>query len=292
MKKIYTLIAGVLLAGSVTAQLANGNFEAPITNPYPTFPDVSSTAGWGVNIYKGETAAPGEGAQSAKLITIVNPTLAAALQRPSDTLAGVIGQVIDGEITDAGDITVDFMAKYTAASGDSAVIVVEIYDTLAAGFNDDVLLFQGVVSINATLAAWTPGTVTLTAHPTNTGTANQMVILGSSSIGGIFGTSLPQPGSTLWLDAFEVNGYVGVNENKLTSSRIFPNPATTDLKFELNGTEATAINVYSLDGKLLLTEAVNGVSGSIDVTTLNAGMYLYAITTTSGETVSSTFVKQ
>ena len=45
MKKIYTLIAGLLLAGTASAQLVNGNMEATMTLYNAALPGVYTTAG-------------------------------------------------------------------------------------------------------------------------------------------------------------------------------------------------------------------------------------------------------
>lgn len=83
----------------------------------------------------------------------------------------------------------------------------------------------------------------------------------------------------------------GVDELNLTSS-IYPNPATNEVNFTLNGVQMSNIKVYGLDGKLILDNEVNATAGQIDVSSLNNGMYICEITSANGGVVKSTFVKK
>ncbi len=294
MRKIYTLIAGILLAGTASAQLVNGNFEAAFTTPFPTFPNVSETAGWGTGIFKSQTAMPGEGAQAANLTTVLDAPLAAAVGFTSDTIAGTISQEINGPLSNPSAVSVSLKFKYAPVESDTACFVIEIYDTLFVGVADDVLLFQGVTIFTGNVSTWTDRTIPVIAA-SGMGTPNQIFLLSSSSIGSVFnGFILPRVGSELQLDAITMStgSSANVEENNIANSVIYPNPTSDVLNFNVKGTEATSINIYSLDGKLLLSQDANGAAGSVNVSSLNAGMYIYQIATTSGESVKSTFVKK
>lgn len=297
MRKIYTLIAGILLAGTASAQLVNGNFESPITQN-ANFPNVGSTAGWGTGFFSAQTAMPGEGSQSVKLTSVLDPLLAAALNAgggtQSDTVSGLIFQEINGPVATPAAVSVSLKFKYAPVQSDTGCFVVEVYDTLAAGLNDDVLLYQGVTIFTGNVSTWTNRTIPVIAA-TGTGTPNQIYLLSSSSIGSIFnGFIEPRVGSELQLDAITLStgSSANVEENNIANSVIYPNPTSDVLNFNIKGTEATSINIYSLDGKLLLSQDANGAAGSVNVSSLNAGMYIYQIATTSGESVKSTFVKK
>jgi len=294
MKKIYTLIAGILLAGTASAQLVNGNFEAAMTQNPALGANVSTTLGWGYGVYTAQSAMPGEGAQSAKLTTVLDPALNALVGFGSDTISGQVSQSIDGPVTNPASITASLKFKYAPVQSDTGVFVIEIYDTLLAGTTDDVLLYQGVTIFTGTVSTWTDRTLSLNAITGATGTPNQIFLIGASSIGGIFnGFILPRVGSELQLDAVTlITSSASVEENNIANSVIYPNPTSDVLNFNIKGTDATAINIYSLDGKLLLSQDANGAAGSVNVSSLNAGMYIYQIATTSGESVKSTFVKK
>jgi hypothetical protein len=83
-----------------------------------------------------------------------------------------------------------------------------------------------------------------------------------------------------------VNFVAGVDENILSAS-VYPNPASDVLNIE---TEEAIQNVTitSIDGKVV----ANATSGSIDVSVLNAGVYVYNVTTVTGKTAKGNFVKK
>lgn len=79
-------------------------------------------------------------------------------------------------------------------------------------------------------------------------------------------------------------------DNKLV---VYPNPANDFLNFRIEGTEISAVNVFSTDGKLVSANQMNNVtSGTINVSNLNTGMYIYEVVATNGATSKSTFVKK
>jgi hypothetical protein len=99
-------------------------------------------------------------------------------------------------------------------------------------------------------------------------------------------------GVTVALAIFPVVNYtVGIDELNMTSS-IYPNPASDEVNFNLNGVQMSNIKVYGLDGKLILDNELNSTSGQINVASLNNGMYICEITSQNGNVVKSTFVKK
>lgn len=295
MKKIYMLTASLLMAGAVSAQtIVNGDFEAPIQEAIPG--KISQTAGWGVGLFSPVTTNPGEGLQSVSLKTFVDAAIAAQAGSPNDTLGGQIVQEINGPVPNTATLTLDFMYKYAPVDGDVAVVAIEVYDTLLTGAADDVLLYQGLAILSAAKTAWTNRTITLDAD--GTGTANQIFIIATASAKSVFSgaTSLPsmKEGSELLLDKMVLknSATTGVNEATVTTASVYPNPAVDVLNFKLEGADASSVTIFSLDGKVLISQSVNGSNGSVNVSELNTGMYIYQIATVNGETVKSTFVKK
>lgn len=88
-----------------------------------------------------------------------------------------------------------------------------------------------------------------------------------------------------------VNYTSSVDETNLTAS-VYPNPANNVVNFTLNGVELSTVAVYGLDGKMVISTDVNATSGQIDVASLTPGMYIYEITSVSGNVVKNTFVKK
>lgn len=88
-----------------------------------------------------------------------------------------------------------------------------------------------------------------------------------------------------------VNFVAGVNEKSALSAKTYPNPATEVLNIQLN-TNASSVSILGLDGKVLSTEKVNSNEVSVNVANLVSGMYVYELTSTSGEVVRNSFVKK
>jgi hypothetical protein len=93
------------------------------------------------------------------------------------------------------------------------------------------------------------------------------------------------------LDDILVSGTNGLNENFISAS-VYPNPANDVLNINLNGIEIENITILSLDGKVVISKDVNTVNGIIDISSLNAGMYMYKVTSKSGQFAKHTFVKK
>ncbi len=76
-------------------------------------------------------------------------------------------------------------------------------------------------------------------------------------------------------------------DNNVASASVYPNPANSVLN--INSTEDVAsVRVLTTDGKVVATSVS---STSINVADLNAGMYLYEVTTVSGKVARGNFAK-
>ncbi len=58
---------------------------------------------------------------------------------------------------------------------------------------------------------------------------------------------------------------------------VYPNPVFDQLRYDLTDKEASMIRLYSYDGRKVLSHHVSNESGSIDVSSLPAGMYIAEI---------------
>ncbi|MFM7661200.1 MAG: T9SS type A sorting domain-containing protein, partial [Bacteroidota bacterium] len=115
-------------------------------------------------------------------------------------------------------------------------------------------------------------------------TANAYVVVASASIGFLFGYGNGYPGSELWIDNISLTSSAEVNE--LSSSlKVYPNPANDVLNISTNG-EISDIVISTLDGKVVHKSQET----NIDVSKLNAGMYIYQVTV-NGKVTKGNFVK-
>ena len=141
MKKLVLALLAVASLGAVHAQnLVNGDFEGVAT---PLLPGVATDCpGWGPGLYTMDPMSPFAGTQSAKMRTIVDAALNAQLGLGSDTIPGAIIQEVSGSWANIGNMSLSYARKNLMPAGDTAIIVCQFIDTMGAGFNDDVVLFQ------------------------------------------------------------------------------------------------------------------------------------------------------
>lgn len=282
MRKIYLLVASAFIGATSFGQ-TNLSYESPATNPYTGngIPEVSQSAGWGIGIYQVVSGDATDGDYSAELETVSNPNFAAVglpTTMPGATLQSVAGALPSNgaNIVGSVDIKADLLA------GDTALIIFEVYDTLAAGLSDDVLLYSGSLFVTQSVTTWQTVPLSMIAIPGATGTANEFYF------GGMSGYEQLTTGSTLQLDNWVIEGLLGVEKIEVKNSfAAFPNPATD----VLNITAAEAIesvSVLSLDGKVVSVTK----GGKVDVSNLTTGVYIYEATTVNGAKAINKFVKK
>lgn len=293
MKRILLSLGVVMTSVALNAQqnFVNGDFEAAMS-PINGFAYSHSTDGWLALINGGPEASASEGAQAAKLVTTSDAALQQALGAPDPEIAGFMSQTYEGAFTDVANMTIsfDYKAASVGTGDDVPFIQVVVRDTMAAGTADDVTLYFANLEVTADVAAWTSETFTMNATG-ETGTPNFMEFVAVSSQSGVFVAGTPTVGGTLWIDNVQVmgGGTSSVNENEI-SALVYPNPAADVLNIELNET-ATNVTIVSLDGKVVVSEAVNSNNVSVDVANLVPGAYVYTVETANG-TVRNTFVKK
>lgn len=71
---------------------------------------------------------------------------------------------------------------------------------------------------------------------------------------------------------------IGIEEQKPSTVRIFPNPATANINFELSGIQhgAVTVELYDMQGRRVLASGITDGS-SVDVSTIGRGVYIYRI---------------
>lgn len=277
MKKTLLIILGLTAYLNVSAQgIVNGNFEQTAT---PLLPGIATNSpGWGQGLYTMETAAPFAGTQSAKLTTIHDPATNTLLNWGSDTIPGLVSQTVSGSWNNIANMTLNYAYKKQVSASDTAIVLAEFLDTMAAGPNDDVLLYQAYAIYTGSSNNWSNESLTFQQNPSGTGTANQFYLIASSSMGSLFGTSAAVPGSKLYLDNFTVSGMSGLEELSNTFIRVYPNPTSSILTIETAET-FDHVELYNIDGQLQL----NSKETTLNVSNLPSGMYFYTVFT-SGKT--------
>lgn len=99
-------------------------------------------------------------------------------------------------------------------------------------------------------------------------------------------------GVNVALAVYPVVSYTA-NVEEIASSEVsvYPNPANNELNIKMNENIST-VSVMTTEGKVVSTQAANGVSTTVDLNGLNSGMYMFQVTTSNGSTYTSTFVKK
>jgi hypothetical protein len=80
----------------------------------------------------------------------------------------------------------------------------------------------------------------------------------------------------------------GVAENTNQTGKVYPNPATTNVNFDLKGTNASAIEIYNALGAIVKTVSVNGNFMNVSTDELSNGLYLVKYKDASGKAIGAT----
>jgi hypothetical protein len=73
--------------------------------------------------------------------------------------------------------------------------------------------------------------------------------------------------------------------------QIYPNPATNEVTINHNDLTNVAVKVTDISGKLVINQTLNQTSSTVSISDLNAGVYLFTITSNEGQTTKK-IVKQ
>jgi hypothetical protein len=282
MKKILLSFGFLGLIASASAQnVVNGNFEATATDLLPGI--ATDCPGWGQGLYTMEITAPFAGMQSAKLRSIVDPMVAGVIGSLSDSIPGLLQQEINGSFTNAGSQPLMFTEKHVVVMGDTSVVFAQFSDTMGAGPNDDVVMFQAYGLYAGTSNTWT--TVSIPFQQFGMGTANRLTIIACTSTAYLFGGGPALPGTQLWLDNVSIGATSSITELK-TEINVYPNPSSDIVNFESSEAISTVVLV-GMDGKF----AASTTESSMNISSLPNGIYFYTLTTVSGQKLTGKVTK-
>jgi hypothetical protein len=282
MKKILLSFGFLGLIASANAQnVVNGNFEATATELLPGI--ATDCPGWGQGLYTMEITAPFAGMQSAKLRSIVDPMVAGVIGSLSDSIPGLLQQEINGSFTNAGSQPLMFTEKHVVVMGDTSVVFAQFSDTMGAGPNDDVVMFQAYGMYAGTSNTWT--TVSIPFQQFGMGTANRLTIIACTSTAYLFGGGPALPGTQLWLDNVSIGATSSITELK-TEINVYPNPSSDIVNFESSEAISTVVLV-GMDGKF----AASTTESSMNISSLPNGIYFYTLTTVSGQKLTGKVTK-
>lgn len=291
MKRILLSAVALMAFTSLNAQITNGNLDAwTLGEPDSWLYDFGTGAAAGTNNFiaglgegdplttteiTGAAAAGGTG--SSALLSTEDAVGATAI---GAGFAQIPGLLLSQWAYTAAPLTADFDYQSNVMAGDSSLIQISLLDAGGA-----TIAFAGLLLTPADMtSAWTA--VSIPFVYTGSGAVATIEIWAQSSYaaGGPF-----VAGSTLSLDNFVMSGVNGVDEFELTSS-VYPNPASDVLNISLNA-DIKTVSIIAMDGKVISTQDVVGMSATVEVSTLTSGVYMYEIVGVDGSIVRESFVK-
>lgn len=295
MKRTLLTLAACTIIGSAFAQapVPNNNMESwGSTVGEPVGPTGYITA----NIFKNSFVDPNnptsvtqetapnnfQGTYSARIETVVLQT------NPSPTtIPDTIGAMILGTVTVIPSIVVHegtpytsrpqlitYYAKYAPQTGDTGWCYVELTKWNSSTMSRDIIA-AGFDYMTTNISTYSMRTVTMVydVNFQNTMPDSISVVFSASS------SYSPVPGSVLYVDAVTVTGWNSVNDHAFTSNVVnaFPNPASTEMTFEVSAAEARTIEVYDVAGRQVKELTIENKEAKLDAWKLSGGMYTYAI---------------
>ncbi|MBL1280348.1 MAG: T9SS type A sorting domain-containing protein [Fluviicola sp.] len=99
---------------------------------------------------------------------------------------------------------------------------------------------------------------------------------------GYVGTGKGNSGKKASFYEYTPSSVLGIEELEANIT-VYPNPVTNNLNLSTNSNEIEKIDIYSLDGKIILSEKL---TSKIDVSFLNSGVYILAAMNSNGQIIS------
>lgn len=133
----------------------------------------------------------------------------------------------------------------------------------------------GVMMVDGTTSTWTQFTIPLTYQ---SAVAPDTAVVWMVSSSGM----LPMPGSELKVDDLAFVLPTGIAEPLTGTSKVFPNPASSNVSFSVANPEAATIELYDLEGRRIDMVQVTSNVINVSLEKYNAGLYMYALKAATG----------
>lgn len=174
----------------------------------------------------------------------------------------------------------DFWARYAPAGTDTAYALTVL--TKWNGTTRDTVA-TGMVMISANITTFTQYSANLFYNPLLPATTypDTAVVLFSAT-----DDLKPQVGSELWVDDAEFTGWVSIGEQTLTSFKVFPVPASSELTVQTEQNGNYIFTLFDVNGKVILSRSFRSKT-EINVGELATGNYTYSIHDESGKLLRS-----
>lgn len=100
------------------------------------------------------------------------------------------------------------------------------------------------------------------------------------------------PGNGIMFDLFDAN-LLGLNNEAVVNGKAFPNPTNDNVRISLEATGNGSLNVTDVTGKVALSQTITLVNGqtNVDMSNLDAGVYIFNVTLENGKSSQFNVVK-
>ena len=208
-----------------------------------------------------------------------------------------MGEVLYSESWNGNDLTPDNMyitprIDLSAASGNIALTFkATTPDPTSDNFfaeNYSVYVFDGILGLAAAVAAPPAFTEVFPAGQTvYSHSVNVSSFAGSDSLMIGFRHHNCTGQWMVTIDDINVSAVTSINENVIEAN-VYPNPANDVLNITVGNEVIAAVSIISMDGK----EVATSTNGTVNVSDLRAGLYIYQVTTATGKVANGNFAKK
>lgn len=90
-----------------------------------------------------------------------------------------------------------------------------------------------------------------------------------------------------------VEDLIQKTSEEILSVKVFPNPASFAIAFEVDGgisTDNMLLRIFGMDGTLISSQEFNGNHTEVEISSFPRGTYIYTVTTKEKETISGKFI--
>ncbi|TND08232.1 MAG: hypothetical protein FD123_2487 [Bacteroidetes bacterium] len=292
-KTLLTVTAFAAVIGSTFGQapITNNNMEtwgSTIGEP------VQPTGYISANIFKNSFVDPNnptsvsqevapnnyQGTYSARLETVVlltNPDPASIPDTLGALSLGTVTVLPSIVVHNGGAYThrpqiLSYYAKYAPMPGDTGWCWVELTKWNGAGRD---IIAAGFDYMTTAVPTYSLRTVTMVYDVAfQNATPDTISVIFSAS-----STYTPQVGSVMHIDAISVTGWNGVDDHAFVNNVVnaFPNPASTEMTFEVTAATAKTIEVYDVAGRQVDEITIENKEAKLAAWKMAGGMYTYAI---------------
>lgn len=330
MKKIYTLIAGMVLAGSVSAQTpkyltdhTKGAFVGMSQTINPAMGALTWQNNGGyvsgnnedgdkmiVQLFDGTTGVSGAGTINSVSVLFAHKYVAAGSTQKIkigvwENNGGEVGNLIHTEEVALSDIDVtqaglQLISEGTAVMGayNKQVTFSNVNIPTSKAFWAGVVLPTGADSlvVYTTMPIGVSNPATMVQYNYDKATTHAGVVGSDDSF---YAYQLMTQNGALKMANFiipNITAASAVSVDELTTKHalvVYPNPASEVLNFKVTDAEIALVKIFSTDGKLVSSTNFSNVeAGSVNISSLTTGMYIYEVTSANGASSKATFIKK